>query len=269
MLFENDPEGISEVVNDIDSELFCFWCTLRTGDLFKMFCRVIEAMPFSEDSYRSAVAKYGIIGNQKATMIEQTYPHIVERAVEFFVRNRQSRQALEKDFATVTRNRTRRGMNEQVSSWLSAIDGLPWFHERLKRVLILNRPALDVIKQQDGHRTLFYLDPCYLPETRSAKKAYGEHEMACADHCLLLALLSSEGIGDIPPEVLPDIDEKQLADLLDFKLKSRFVLSGYRSNLYDATAKLNGWRRDEIQVDNKASSAKDKELKNEVVWMNF
>jgi hypothetical protein len=34
----------------------------------------------------------------------------VERAVAFFIRNRQSRQVLERDFVTPVRNRTRRGM---------------------------------------------------------------------------------------------------------------------------------------------------------------
>ena len=48
-----------------------------------------------------------------------------------------------------------------VSAWLNAIDGLPAVHARLSRVLILNGDALNVIRQQDGPRTLFYLDPPY------------------------------------------------------------------------------------------------------------
>ena len=47
---------------------------------------------------------------------------------------------------------------------------------RLRRVVVLNRPALDVIKTQDGPNTLFYLDPPYLHETRVTTSDY-QHEM--------------------------------------------------------------------------------------------
>ena len=70
---------------------------------------------------------------------------MVERAVNFFIRCRQSRAGCFKDFATLSRTRTRRGMNEQASAWLTVIDGLPEVHARLKRVVILNHDALDVI----------------------------------------------------------------------------------------------------------------------------
>jgi DNA adenine methylase len=33
--------------------------------------------------------------------------------------------------------------------------------------VILNQPAIEVIRQQDGEATLFYLDPPYLHETRA------------------------------------------------------------------------------------------------------
>ena len=62
----------------------------------------------------------------------------------------------------MSRNRTRRQMNEQASAWLTCVEGLPAVHARLKRVVVLNQPALEVIKREDGEKTLFYLDPPYL-----------------------------------------------------------------------------------------------------------
>jgi putative AlgH/UPF0301 family transcriptional regulator len=42
-------------------------------------------------------------------------------------------------------------MNEQASAWLTAVKGLPDVHARLKRVVILNHDALDVIvRRQDS-----------------------------------------------------------------------------------------------------------------------
>lgn len=52
-------------------------------------------------------------------------------------------------------------------------------------------------------------------------------------------------------------------------IKGKFILSGYHSPLYDHIAKESGWRCDEIQIDNKASGKKTKDVKTECLWMNF
>lgn len=228
VLFAQNPEGISEVVNDLDLQLCDFWSVLASDELFAEFVRRVEALPMSELLFDLCQD-----GEEQDQM---------SRAVAFFVVNRQSRQALGKDFATLTRNRTRRGMNEQASAWLSAVEGLVDVHARLKRVVILNRNAVDVIKQQDGLRTLFYCDPPYLHETRMAKDAY-QHEMSEQDHADLL--LTLEGID------------------------GRFLLSGYRSQMYDDHAADFGWHRTDFSIDNKASSKATKETKTECVWTNF
>lgn len=230
VLFAKDPEGISEVVNDINLGLSNFYWVLQTPELFQRFMQVIELTPFSEDEFSLAT-------ENTPTVIE--YP--VKSAVDFFIRYRMSRQGLGKDFATLSRNRTRRGMNEQVAAWLSTIEGLPEAHERLKRVVVLNRDAIDVIKQQDGPNTLFYLDPPYLHETRVTTSDY-EFEMTYDKHAKLL--LTLEGI------------------------KGKFVLSGYPSELYASFAKKNKWNYEERLIDNKASSKKTKETKVECLWWN-
>jgi len=112
----------------------------------------------------------------------------VPAAVAFFVRCRQSRAGEFKEFATLTRNRTRRMQNEQTSAWLNSVEGLAAVHARLKRVVILNRDALDVIRSQDGERTLFYLDPPYLPTARASNNNY-QHEMTEQDHGELLEVI--------------------------------------------------------------------------------
>jgi DNA adenine methylase len=229
VLLQKPYEGVSEVVNDLDGNLTNFWQVLQGDDSFRQFKRKIEATPFSEDEFG------------KAEIYLKSNDPIV-RACGFFVRARQSRQGLCKDFATLSRNRVRRGQNEQVSSWLTAIEGLAEVHDRLKRVVILNRDAVDVIRQQDGDNTLFFCDPPYLHETRTAKDAY-EFELSFADHVKLLQTLAS--------------------------IKGKFLLSGYGSALYEDSATACGWRRVSKMIDNKASSSKTKELKEEVLWLNF
>jgi len=222
-------QGISEVVNDIHRELTNFWRVLQCEDTFAAFQRQIEAMPFSQIEWEEAEVRQNPLTDLN-----------VEAAAAFFVRCRQSRAGGFKDFATLSRNRTRRQMNEQVSAWQNCIDGLPAVSDRLRRVVILNQPALDVIRQQDGAATLFYLDPPYLHETRATTGNY-QHEMTENDHRELLAAIK--------------------------QCQGTFMLSGYPNPLYDG--ELAGWRRQDFVIDNKASGGKVKRQMTESLWMNF
>ncbi len=220
--------GCSEVVNDRDGELMNFWTVLRDDELFHRLMRIVEATPVSQRMWEDAVAP---ADSQ------------VERAVRFFIRARQSRQGLGSSFITLSRNRTRRGMQEQVSSWLSALEGLPDVHQRLRRVVILSNDACDVILQQDGDKTHFYCDPPYLGPERTSGGEYGEFEMTEQQHRELLETLA--------------------------KITGTFQLSGYQSPLYDDFAARQGWRCAEYQIDNKASGATQKQIKTECLWMNY
>ena len=229
VLLANDPEGISEVVNDIDGELTNFWDTLKSPERFLEFQRTIQATPFSQVEF------------ERAMECDSSHSPL-DRAVSFLVRSRQSRQGLGDGFATLSRNRTRRGMSEQSSAWLTGVDGLADVAQRMLRVLILNDHAPRVIIQQDGKRTLYYLDPPYIHDSRETKDAY-EHEMSESEHReLLLTLVEIEG---------------------------RFMLSGYHGELYDEFSKLNGWRCEEIKIDNKAGSGGTKREMTECLWMNY
>lgn len=235
VLLANDPEGISEVVNDKNRDLLNFWQVMQDGPMFDQFKRLVEAKPFAQEAWQQATAH---LNNWASEIIKDCVYH----AAQFFIACRQSLAGRMKGFTGITKTRTRRGMNEQVSAWLNAIEGLPAVHERLKRVLILNDDALAVIRSQDGPRTLFYLDPPYLHETRASTGEY-EHEMSEGDHEKLLVTLSG--------------------------IDGRFLLSGYHSELYDDAAKHYGWRCHERQIDNKAAGGKTKRVMTECVWCNY
>lgn len=225
VLLKKSPEGISEVVNDLHSELTTFWRVLQDGRKFAKFRRIIEAMPFSQVEWNDAHAPA---------------ENPVRQAVNFFVRCRQSRAGKLDCFATLSRNRTRRQMNEQASSWMSAIEGLADVADRLKRVVILDDDALNVIRSQDGPNTLFYLDPPYLHQTRVTKSDY-DHEMSTDQHVALLDTIN--------------------------RCSGKVLLSGYPSKLYQS--KLRNWNYEDIEIDNKASSAKQKPIMTERIWMNY
>jgi DNA adenine methylase len=230
VLLSKDPAGISEVVNDLNGELTNFWRVLQNEESFSRFQRIVTAVPFSE------VEWVGARTNRQCA--DQ-----VQRAVNFFVFCRQSHSGRMRTFATLTRNRTRRNMNEQASAWMTAVDGLPEVHERLRRVVVLNRSAADVIQEQAGPNTLFYLDPPYVHETRATTNEYGDHEMSGEAHEELLQVIrSSEG---------------------------KFMISMYRHGLYDALVTKDGWRRVDFDLPNNAASGNTKRRMTECVWMNF
>lgn len=226
VLLAKDPEGVSEVVNDLNAELTNFWRVLQEEDAFARFQRVLSAVPFSEVEWRESR--------------QQTEGDPVRRAARFFVHCRQSLAGRMDGFAPLSRTRTRRGMNEQASAWLNAVEGLAAVHARLRRVAILQRDALDVIRQQDGSDTLFYLDPPYLGETRTADDVYA-HEMGLGGHAKLLETIRA--------------------------CKGRVMLSGYPSEMYDRS--LKDWTRHEFTLPNQAAGGKQKRLMTEVVWCNF
>lgn len=226
VLLAKDPEGKSEVANDINQELSNFWRVLQREESFADFRRRLEAVPFSELEWSEAERK------QKGDL--------VENAVRFFIRCRQSLAGRMDCFAPLSRTRTRRGMNEQASAWLNAVDGLAEVHSRLKRVTILNRDALSVIRQQDGKDTLFYLDPPYLCETRTCEDVYS-HEMTTNQHIEMLDIVAA--------------------------CKGFVMLSGYPSALYNHH--LRDWARHEFQLPNQAAGGKTKRRMTEVVWCNF
>ena len=231
VLFQKTDEFVenhSEVINDIFGDLINFWKVLQSKSLFPKFERIVNLTPFAKPVWEDAV------------VCEST--NSVERAVAFFVRFRQSRQGLGRDFATMSRTRTRRGMNEQVSSWLSAIAGLPEAHERLSRVAIFSEDANDLIQREDDVDTFYYCDPPYVAGTRVVKNAY-TCEMSDAQHTQLLETLGS--------------------------IKGKFLLSGYPNPMYNKAAKRFNWNRKDISIDNKASAQKSKPKKTECLWYNF
>jgi DNA adenine methylase len=155
LLFRRDPTGSSEVVNDVDGRLVNFYRVLRDERAFARFVRLAELTPFAEAAWHEAG---GHLDD----------PDPIERAHAFFVRCRMSLAGRMDAFAAITRTRLRHGMSEQCSAYLSALAGLPAVHERLRRVCVLFRDAVDLIRDYDSPAMTYYVDPPYWPATRSS-----------------------------------------------------------------------------------------------------
>jgi DNA adenine methylase len=223
-------KGVSEVLNDLDGRLMGCWRVLQDTATFDDFRRQVEALPLSREAWEEAHAHaYGA--------------DPVADAVAFFVGCRQSLAGRMKGFTSITRTRTRRQMNGNVSEWLGAVDGLAAVHRRLRPVVLENLPAVELIRREDTPGTLFYCDPPYLQSTRTAKAVYGPFELTAADHAELLATLAG--------------------------IRGKFLLSGYRSELYDTAADRHDWRRHDFDLPNNAAGGTSKRRMTECVWCNY
>jgi DNA adenine methylase len=238
VLFRKDPNNCAEFVNDLNGELINFWRVLARDDLFQEFYRMIEATPLSQQAFEASLDS----GWQDWVEDFDESETAAFRAAWFFIRYRQSRQGLGKDYCTPTK-RLRRGMNENVSAWLSAVDGLPDAHKRLRRVEIWNTDACEFIKKLDSPETLFYIDAPYVHSTRSTKTEYGEFEMTDNQHESLI-----ESVGE---------------------LSGKAIVSMYRHPIYNTLSERFGWGVVEVDSPKHSSSRKRKEVAVECLWTNF
>lgn len=182
VLLNRDPSPI-ETYNDLDGEVVNFFRVLR--DEKDRLVERIGLTPFSREEFALACE------------VDPDLPP-VERARRFYVRARQVRTGLAQT-ASVGRwanckLTSRAGMSGVISRWLGGVEALPEIADRLLRVQIENRPAIDVIRLYDSPETLFYCDPPYIHDTRGDEKAYG-FEMTDGQHRELAeALNTAEGM---------------------------------------------------------------------------
>jgi DNA adenine methylase len=226
VLLNRQPSAV-ETYNDIDGDVANFFRVLR--DRSKELLRSIGLTPFSREEFYRAV-------QGSSRRISE-----LERARRFYIRARQARTGLAQT-ATLGRwanckNTSRAGMSGVVSRWLGGVEALEDIAERLLRVQVENRPAVDVIRLYDSPTTFFYCDPPYVHETRGDTKAYG-FEMDESEHRELAAAVN--------------------------RIRGKAAVSGYRCDLMDELYK--GWRRFDAPKKNCHSI---KKLRQESLWMNY
>ena len=210
-----------ETVNDLDGDLVNFWRVLR--DQPDALARVCALTPHSR-------------GEFEATREPTDDP--LENARRIWVQLAQGRAAIRQRTGWrffETGSSSSMGMPGYLAGYVKRI---PPAAERLARVTLECRPALDIITRYGEHEdVLLYVDPPYLGSTRTSGKYLVEMQ------------------GD---------DEHQ--DLLNALLARRasVVLSGYPSTLYDAA--LTNWRR--VAIPTSTGQGGTWSDRTEILWIN-
>jgi DNA adenine methylase len=237
----------AEVYNDLDDVVVNLFRVLR--DPLKA-ARLIEALrltPFARREFDEALLP--------AEDDVERARHLIVRSFMGFGSNAHSSSPVSEKtgFKTYTRpqhdnyrstgfraNSNRSGTTP-AHDWENYPDGLARIVDRLRGVIIEHRDGSEVMAQHDGIDTLHYVDPPYLPETRSPANKHDlkhrmyRHEMTPEDHARLLDGLCG--------------------------LVGMVVISGYPSDLYDWA--LAGWRREE-----RPALADGARKRTEVLWIN-
>jgi len=201
-----------EVLNDLHSEIVNLFRTLQDPALFDELAHRLAWTPYSLAEFRKALA-----------MEYAEELSAVDRAWAFFVRQNQGFSGIAetegnwgRDFGSGC------GMAKTTSDWRSRLATLGWWHERLTRVQLDCRDALEVIRYWDSPETVYYVDPPYAADTRAkGKHNVYRHEADDEHHRALVALL----LG----------------------IQGNAVVSGYASPLY-ASLDAAGWTRHEFQT---------------------
>lgn len=227
VILNREPSPV-ETYNDLDGEVVNFFKVLREQK--ECLIEAIALTPFAREEFALACE------------LDPTLSPF-ERARRFFVRARQVRTGLAQKASlgrwANCKNTSRSGMSGVVSRWLGGIENLDLIAERLLRVQIENRPALEVIQVYDSEETLFYCDPPYIHETRGDTNSYG-YEMSDEQHIDLAKTLNN--------------------------VQGLVAISNYECDLMNDLYPSKKWYK-QYSVEKTIHSTKDK--RQEVIWLNY
>lgn len=216
------PRSYAEVYNDLDGEIVNLFRVAR--DRGSELLEKVRLTPFAREEFELSY-------EQTEDPVEQARRTMVRCGMGF------SSSALNTKHRTGFRGSATRSGTHPATDWRNSTENLELVIERLRGIIVENRPAQQVCEYHDGPETLHYLDPPYVHAARTwtnAKDAY-RHEMTNDDHREFSKWAS--------------------------ELKGAVIISGYHTELYDEL--FDGWNR--VECDAMA----DKAVKRtEVLWMN-
>lgn len=214
-----------EIYNDLDQNVYTLYKVLADPDLFKEFKTMADLYPYSEDFRKDFKDKLKNSENLSD----------VNRAFYFFYTNRTSHNGIGGFSITHV---VRRNMSKSTSDYLSAVDRLEELHQRLSKVIILNRDAISLIKKYNNDTTLLYCDPPYHHDVRTITRY--NTDMSNDEQIVFLETIN--------------------------KCESKVLISGYKNDIYDEY--LKDW--EEINFDVKTVSGTfKKKTKVETLWRNY
>lgn len=209
LFFARSPAPV-EVLNDINGDIVNVFRCLQDKALFEELSHRLKYTPYARSEYIRALK---LFQSRDGSELDRAWATIV--AFNFSVSaSPQSEGNWSRVFTY------RRGMAQTTAKWLARLSFIEQWHERLMRVQIDCRDAIEVIRYWDNTEAVFYVDPPYPLATRNGRKAY-QCEMTDDQH-------------------------EQLVECL-LGCKGAVILSCYHHPIYEPLAK-SGWTKHEFQT---------------------
>jgi len=221
----NKKESVTELLNDLCESRYHLHVAIR--DNVHQLIDCLNNLEYCEETFEHFRDS---LKNESGTLTS------LEIAVAEYAVRRMSRGGLGKSFAW--QERLRGGQPGSLNEWKTSIPNLYKVSKRLQNVSITCNNALT--PQLFNGNALLYLDPPYLPDTRTSKKAY-ENEMTKEQHEELLTLCVNSSC--------------------------KILLSGYDNDLYNQC--LVGWNKVTKDVPNHSGQNSVKNKRKEVLWRNY
>jgi DNA adenine methylase len=173
------PRSYNEVYNDLDGELVNLFTVLRGPDAPALI-RALALTPYARAEYLLSLA---------------ACDEPIERARRTIVRSHMAHGtgSARMDRPTGFRSDGRSGTTNVAREWADLPAAVAGVVERFRGVTIRQDPALALMAEYSDPKALIYLDPPYMPDTRSVKSNKGGEryhtyafEMLEPDHLSLL-----------------------------------------------------------------------------------
>jgi DNA adenine methylase len=211
VLFAKEPSQ-KETVNDLHGDLVNLARVIQHRDCAEELYDKLQRVLVTEDLLEQARAE---LGNGEFPPIGATVT-LPERAYWYFIASWMGRNGTagtaRVDYQIAVR--WTKGGGSPTVRWRNAVESLPWWHQRLRNVVILKRDAFNIVGRfEDVKETAIYADPPYHGNSRSGNQKNGRggtymHEFRHSDPLF----------GD---------DHKRLAEILRGYRKARVVVSYY------------------------------------------
>lgn len=221
-VFFNKSPSNIETINDLDGEVVNFFEVIR--DMPEKLAAKIHMTPYARAVYEGV---YEEPCNYTQSKLDRALKFCIKINMSHGFRSNNSKVGWKNDVQG-------RERAYAVQVWNKIPDIIMEAAERLRGIQIECRPAVDVINRFNNSKCFIYCDPPYLLSTRRGKQY--NVEMSNREHEELLhALLVN---------------------------KSKIMISGYESNLYNDA--LKSWRK-------KTGYSLTQSLRKakEVIWMNY
>lgn len=229
------PISRFEIYNDIYSDVVNLFCVLRNADLSRKLFKGLKRTPYAEDEYNLAYERTD-------DQVENARRLVIRSTMSFHPSGIFRKNCFACIPAKDLRNNSVRNLK-----LLKLPKKVGELHQRFKKVIITNKPAMRLITSKHLNRAdaLFYLDPPYVTKVSKASDLY-ENNYTENDHIALLKQANN--------------------------LQAMVAISGYDNDIYSDL--LTKWQKVEINMPYRfdTSGKRGENLQNkktiECLWLN-